>query len=103
MQAVFFGSEEGKDAGIQLINAGLAGERDPDWQDSRASRLVPLTKQSGGTRPIAIGVGPSHLHMCNDRVPRAWARSGSTAGGSRGQRWSTVHGSCYQDRRAGAS
>ena len=33
-RAVFFRSEEGKDAVIQLINAGLAGERDPDWEDS---------------------------------------------------------------------
>lgn len=32
-QAVLFGSEEGKDAVIQPINAGLAGERGPDWED----------------------------------------------------------------------
>jgi hypothetical protein len=54
LQSVFFGYEEGKEAITQLINACLAGLL-PDWEDMRASRLIPLLKKGGGVRPIAIG------------------------------------------------
>ena len=54
MQALFFGSEQGAEVLLELINLGLAGTL-PPWQEVRASRVVMLLKKGGGIRPIAIG------------------------------------------------
>jgi len=62
--AVAFGSEAGMEAVVQFINSGLAGDL-PEWEELRASRLVPLLKKGGGIRPIAIGeVWARLMSMC---------------------------------------
>ena len=64
IQAVAFGSEDGMEAVVAFINAGLTGDM-PEWEELRASRLVPLRKKCGGIRPIAIGeVWARLMSMC---------------------------------------
>jgi hypothetical protein len=54
IQAVTSGTEQGMDATLNFVNAVLAGDI-PEWEEQRASRLIPLRKKCNGVRPIAIG------------------------------------------------
>jgi hypothetical protein len=64
IQAVAFGSEQFMEAVFAFINVDVAGDM-PEWNELRASRLIPLLKKGDGIRPIAIGeVWARLLSMC---------------------------------------
>jgi hypothetical protein len=52
-QAVENGAAQGMDAVLNFVNSVLAGDM-PEWEELRASRLIPLRKKCNGVRPIAI-------------------------------------------------